>query len=94
MRNYCGISLSDGLIKNQKLEDVIITPTTKEDEGDVPISPIEIVSRGLMTQDQWEFCSEKAISLFKFGQIEAEKRGIKLEDTKNKNKVYENNKIL
>ena len=94
VRNYCGISLSDGLIKNQKLEDVIITPTTKEDEGDVPISPIEIVSRGLMTQDQWEFCSEKAISLFKFGQIEAEKRGFILVDTKYEMGVSENGKIL
>ena len=28
-RNYCGIEFPDGLKKNQKLDEIVITPTTK-----------------------------------------------------------------
>jgi phosphoribosylaminoimidazole-succinocarboxamide synthase len=37
VRNYCGIDLPEGLTKNEKLWDVLFTPTTK-DEHDRPIS--------------------------------------------------------
>ena len=82
IRKYCGIDFPDGLNKNQKLKDVVITPTTKSEEGDVPISPEEIVAQGLMTQSHWDYCSAKAIELFIYGQQEAEKRGFILVDTK------------
>ena len=82
IRKYCGIDFPDGLNKNQKLENVVITPTTKSDEGDVPISPEEIVDQGLMTQSHWDYCSAKAVELFKYGQHEAEKKGFILVDTK------------
>ena len=42
VRNYCGIQLLVGLKKNQKLDSVIITPTTK-DVSDEPISSNEVV---------------------------------------------------
>ena len=41
----------DGLNKDKKLENVVITPTTKSDTGDVPISP-EIVEQGLMSKSR------------------------------------------
>ena len=82
IRKYCGIDFPDGLNKNQKLENVVITPTTKSDTGDVPISPEEIVEQGLMSKSQWDFCSAKAIELFTYGQSEAEKKGFILVDTK------------
>ena len=82
IRKYCGIDFPDGLNKNQKLENVVITPTTKSDRGDVPISPEEIVEQGLMSKSHWDFCSAKAIELFTYGQSEAEKKGFILVDTK------------
>ena len=32
----------------------VITPTTKAADHDVPISPEDIVAKGLMTQQQWD----------------------------------------
>ena len=37
-----------------RLEGNVITPTTKAADHDVPISPEDIVAKGLMTQQQWE----------------------------------------
>ena len=53
VRSYCGNDLPDGLVKNDKLEKNIVTPTTKSDVGDAPITPQEIVDKGLMTQAEW-----------------------------------------
>ena len=74
-RNYCGIEFPDGLVKNQRLETNIITPTTKG-VVDEPITSSDIVERGLMTQGQMEYVFEKALDLFRFGQLEAEKDGV------------------
>ena len=51
-RNMYGISLPDGLVKNQKLPRTILTPTTKANQGehDKPISPTEVVKQGILTQ--------------------------------------------
>lgn len=82
VRNYCGIDFPDGLKKNQKLDKPVLTPTTKSDEHDELISANEIVNRGILTQDEFNFISEKAINLYTFGQQEAAKRGLILVDTK------------
>ena len=37
-REYCGNALPEGLIKNQKLNENMLTPTTKEKHHDRPIS--------------------------------------------------------
>ncbi|MBD3261493.1 MAG: phosphoribosylaminoimidazolesuccinocarboxamide synthase, partial [Candidatus Altiarchaeales archaeon] len=56
-REFCGNVLPEGLMKNQKFEEPILTPTTKSEEHDEKITPREIVDRGLMTQDQWDCVS-------------------------------------
>jgi len=94
IRRYCGTVFPDGLIKNQKLENVVITPTTKSDQGDVPISPEEILEQGLMSKPHWDFCSAKAVELFKYGQQEAEKKGLILVDTKYEMGLSEKGQIL
>ena len=81
-REYCGNTLPEGLIKNQKLESNMLTPTTKEEHHDRPISPNELVSEGWMTQEDWDYCSQKALELFAFGQQKAVENGIILVDTK------------
>jgi len=80
-RNYCGIQFPDGLVKNQKLERNVITPTTKG-EVDELITAEEIVAQGYMTQTQWNEVSEKAMRIFEYSQRYAAERGLILVDTK------------
>eukprot|EP00510_Aplanochytrium_minuta_P002339 CAMPEP_0184015914 /NCGR_PEP_ID=MMETSP0954-20121128/6621_1 /TAXON_ID=627963 /ORGANISM="Aplanochytrium sp, Strain PBS07" /LENGTH=896 /DNA_ID=CAMNT_0026296843 /DNA_START=24 /DNA_END=2715 /DNA_ORIENTATION=+ len=81
-RSYCGHTLAEGMIKNQKLPEIICTPTTKSEIHDMPISGTEIVEQEIMTKDDWLYCESKALELFKFGQEEASKKGLLLVDTK------------
>lgn len=68
--------------KNQRLAANVITPTTKSEEHDEPVSPADIVARGLMSQADWDTASQAALALFAFGQAEAARRGLLLVDTK------------
>jgi len=81
-RLYCGHHLPEGLKKNQRLAENLVTPTTKSSEHDELISASEIISKGFMTADQWTFCEAKALQLFKFGQTKALAHGLLLVDTK------------
>ena len=81
-REYCGNILPEGLEKNQKLDANMLTPTTKEEHHDRPISPDAIVKEGWMTEEDWDFCSKKALELFSFGQEKAAEHGMILVDTK------------
>ena len=81
-RDYCGNALEEGLVKNQKLDANMLTPTTKEVDHDRPISPEDIVKEGWMNQEDWDYCSGKALELFSFGQDKAAANGMILVDTK------------
>ena len=81
-REYCGNVLPEGMVKNQKLDSNMLTPTTKEEHHDRPIAPDEIVNEGWMTQKDWDFCSQKPLELFAFGQKKASENGMILVDTK------------
>jgi phosphoribosylaminoimidazole-succinocarboxamide synthase len=93
-RTYCGNALPEGLVKNQKLDANMLTPTTKEEHHDRPISPEEIVSEGWMTQEGWDYCSQKALELFAFGQKKAAENGMILVDTKYEMGRVGNGKIM
>lgn len=82
IRHYCGISFPEGLRKNQRLDKPVITPTTKDEIHDKPISPKEIVEEGWMTKEDWEAASDIAMRLFEFGMKTAAKHGLILVDTK------------
>ena len=82
IREYCGMSLPEGMHKNQKLKKPVITPTTKEEEHDRPISPEQIIDEGWMSYEDWEYASKKALELFQFGQMRASQNGLVLVDTK------------
>jgi phosphoribosylaminoimidazole-succinocarboxamide synthase len=83
-REIYGIRFPDGLHENQKLAATVITPTTKAPEGehDEPVTPNQIISRGLLTQQQWRNVSELALALFARGRAIAAERGLILVDTK------------
>ena len=82
VRNFCGVTLPDGMVKNQPFEAPIITPTTKSDEHDESISPQQIVERGLVERDRWGQVEQIALSLFARGTELAAKQGLILVDTK------------
>ncbi|TCL69870.1 phosphoribosylaminoimidazole-succinocarboxamide synthase [Rhizobium sp. BK251] len=83
-REMYGIRLPDGMRDNQILPEPIITPTSKEFDGghDEPLTPAEIVERGLLTKAQWQTLSQYALALFARGQSLARERGLILVDTK------------
>ena len=83
-REIYGMRFPDGLRENQKLPQTILTPTTKARDGehDEPITPAEIVARGLMSGAQWDELSATALALFARGRELAAARGLILVDTK------------
>lgn len=82
VRNFCGNVLQDGWKKHQKLPGIMVTPTTKDTKHDELIDPERIIAENHMSKEDWEFCSSKAIELFKYGQQIALSRGLLLVDTK------------
>src|SRR6516225_4394915 len=83
-REIYGMRFPDGLRENQKLPATIITPTTKAVDGshDEPLTPGDIIGRGLLTSEQWREVSELALALFARGREIAAERGLILVDTK------------
>jgi len=83
-REMYGLRLPDGMRANQKLPAPVITPTTKAADGghDAPLTPAEIVGRGLLRAAQWDEVSARALALFARGQAMAAARGLLLVDTK------------
>ncbi len=93
-RNYCGNPLREGLLKNQKLEKTLLTPTTKEEDHDRPITPEAIVSENWLTQEEWDEASNYAMALFDHGQKVAARNGLILVDTKYEFGRAEDGRIL
>nr|WP_210290098.1 phosphoribosylaminoimidazolesuccinocarboxamide synthase [Rhizobium skierniewicense] len=95
-RQMYGVSFPEGMKDNQVLPEPIITPTSKEFDGghDEPLTPAEIIEKGLLTQQQWETLSTYALALFKRGQDLAAKRGLILVDTKYEFGTDEDGKII
>ncbi|MBT5378313.1 MAG: phosphoribosylaminoimidazolesuccinocarboxamide synthase, partial [Opitutae bacterium] len=93
-RNYCGNPLPEGLLKNQKLEKNLLTPTTKEEDHDRPITPEAIVSENWLTQEEWDEASNYAMALFEHGQRVAAENGLILVDTKYEFGRAEDGRIL
>ncbi|MEQ9361474.1 MAG: phosphoribosylaminoimidazolesuccinocarboxamide synthase, partial [Rhodospirillales bacterium] len=90
-----GHPFPDGMKKNQKLAQTIITPTTKPTGGghDAPITEAEILETRLVTPEQWRELAEKSLALFARGQELAAKQGLILVDTKYEFGVDENGTI-
>ena len=94
-RNMYGITLPDGLRDNEMLPEAILTPTSKEfDGGHEPLTPDEIVSKKLLTAEQWQTLSRYALALFARGQKIAAERGLILVDTKYEFGTDENGTII
>ncbi|MGX9143780.1 phosphoribosylaminoimidazolesuccinocarboxamide synthase [Mesorhizobium sp. 128a] len=83
-RDMYGIRLPDGLRDNEKLPQAIITPTSKALDGghDEPLTRDDILTRGLLSEEQWDTVSRYALALFARGKTLAAERGLILVDTK------------
>jgi len=92
-RDFGNFALPEGLKKNQKLEEPVFTPTTK-DEHDRPITPREIVSEGILSEEMATELERIAKALFKRGQEVALAHGLILVDTKYEFGLDENNEII
>jgi phosphoribosylaminoimidazole-succinocarboxamide synthase len=95
-RQMYGVTFPDGLRDNQVLPAPIITPTSKEFDGghDEPLTPAEIIEKGLLTKEQWDTVSRYALALFARGQELAAERGLILVDTKYEFGTDENGTII
>jgi phosphoribosylaminoimidazole-succinocarboxamide synthase len=78
-----GFMLPEGLKKDQKFDEPILTPSTKAEYGlhDEPISREEIVN-GLVDEKIYAQAEKYALQLFAAGQEWAAKQGLILVDTK------------
>lgn len=82
-RKMWGYTLPHGMKENDPLPFLMVTPTTKAENGhDLDITRKEIVKQGLMTEDEYEYLHQKSLELFKAGTKMAQKQNLILVDTK------------
>ncbi|MDG5800059.1 phosphoribosylaminoimidazolesuccinocarboxamide synthase [Marinilabiliaceae bacterium ANBcel2] len=82
-RSICGVPLPDGMVENQKFDTPIITPTTKATHGhDEDISREEIISSGLVSEEEYVKLEQYTRELFERGTKIAKEKGLILVDTK------------
>ena len=83
-RNIYGYEFPEGLRKNQRLPEPIITPTTKGGETghDERLTCAEVVQKGLLDTKTWDQVQAAALAIFKRGQEVASKAELILVDTK------------
>ncbi|MBD3189765.1 MAG: phosphoribosylaminoimidazolesuccinocarboxamide synthase [Candidatus Heimdallarchaeota archaeon] len=78
-----GVEFPKNLRKNEKLPEPVFTPTTKAKSGhDQEITPEEIVSRGIVSEELLEKITEIAFKLYNRGNKVVSKEGGILVDTK------------
>lgn len=82
-REVCGVKLPEGLKENDKLPEPIITPTTKASVGhDEDISREEIISKGIVSEEDYTQLENYTRLLYQRGTELAAERGLILVDTK------------
>jgi phosphoribosylaminoimidazole-succinocarboxamide synthase len=83
-RILCGVTMPEGLKENDQFPTPIITPTTKADNGshDEDISREAILSKGIVTEEDYLVLEQYTRALFQRGTEIAASRGLILVDTK------------
>ncbi len=84
VRDFAGNRLPEGMRKDQKFEQPILTPSTKAPQGehDETVAPSVLLERGIVTEAEMAQLSEISLQLFERGQKIAARQGIILVDTK------------
>ena len=83
-RDIYGYHFPEGLRKNARLPEPIITPTTKGGitGHDERLTCAEVVEKGLLDENTWDQVQAAALAIFKRGQEIANRAGMILVDTK------------
>lgn len=82
-REICGVTLPEGLKKNDRLPEPIITPTIKNNVGhDTDISMADILTQKLLRKKDLEQLETYTRKLYAIGSEMADERGLILVDTK------------
>ncbi len=83
-RLFCGHSLPDGMVKNQKLPAPLLTPSTKATKGDhdVSVSREQLLAMTDISAETFDAAAKLSERLFWFGRERAAERGMILVDTK------------
>jgi phosphoribosylaminoimidazole-succinocarboxamide synthase len=83
-RTFCGHDLPEGMKKNQKLPEAILTPSTKAEQGDhdVSASREQLIEMGHISAEDFDKAAAIVKKLFAYGQEKAAERGLILVDTK------------
>jgi phosphoribosylaminoimidazole-succinocarboxamide synthase len=83
-RVLCGAAMAEGLKENDKFPEPIITPSTKAENGehDEDISREDILSQGIVSEEDYIILENYTKALFQRGTEIAAKRGLILVDTK------------
>ncbi|OHD72499.1 MAG: hypothetical protein A2177_10885 [Spirochaetes bacterium RBG_13_68_11] len=83
-RPVSGIGLPTGMRPNQRFDEPLLTPSTKEAGGqhDRPVSRGELLAGGIVPRGLWEEIERTALALFRRGGEIAAANGLILVDTK------------
>lgn len=82
-RSLCGMPMPDGMKENDRFQEPIITPTTKESVGhDEDISREDIIKHNLVSEADYAMLEQYTKALFQRGTEIAAKMGLILVDTK------------
>ncbi len=83
-RMLCGVAMPEGMKENDKFPEPIITPSTKADSGehDQDISREEIISKGIVSEEDYLILEDYTRKLFQRGTEIAADQGLILVDTK------------
>jgi len=83
-RSICGVAIPDGMKEHQAFPEPILTPTTKAEQGDhdANISREEIISQGIVDEEEYKKLEEYSLALFNRGTEIAKEKGLILVDTK------------
>jgi phosphoribosylaminoimidazole-succinocarboxamide synthase len=82
-RDFGGLTLNDGMMKNEPLPFPILDPTSKAVVGhDKNLTHREIVDSGVVTEEQYSELERISLALFERGQELSSKAGLILVDTK------------
>jgi phosphoribosylaminoimidazole-succinocarboxamide synthase len=82
-RSLCGVALPEYMKENDFFPTPIITPSTKAEHGhDEDISKEDIITRKIVSKQQWNILENYTLQLFERGRNMAKKRGLILVDTK------------
>ena len=83
IKEVSGVKLPSGLQLAEELPEIILTPTTKADEGhDMEITRADAVSKKLVSADDWKELEEATFKLFEYYKKEAGMKGIIIPDFK------------